>query len=68
MLLRLVFAVKDKDQEAQLAKNFSASDVHVECYGQVTNSLQKVMQSCGDVIVVSESLLSPVRLNPVSLC
>jgi len=58
MLLRLVFAVKDKDQEAQLAKNFSASDVHVECYGQVTNSLQKVMQSCGDVIVVSESLLS----------
>ncbi|MCL7486804.1 MAG: sigma-54 dependent transcriptional regulator [Desulfobulbaceae bacterium] len=57
MLLRIVFALKDRVLEQQLEKSFARSDVHVECYGYAANSLQKVMQSCGDVILVSDSLL-----------
>lgn len=57
MLLRLVFVLKDKDMECKLKESFSRSDVQVECYGHEKDALQRVVQSCGDVIVVSESLL-----------
>ena len=57
MLLRLVFILKDKKLELELEKSFSSSDVQVECFGHEKNPLQKVVQSCGDVIVISESLL-----------
>lgn len=57
MLIRLVFILQDKKLEMDLEKSFSRSDVQVECFGHEKNPLQKVVQSCGDVIVISESLL-----------
>ena len=57
MLIRLVFVLKDVALQRKLEERFSRSDVQVECYGQMKNPLQKVVQSCGDVIVISESLL-----------
>jgi transcriptional regulator with PAS, ATPase and Fis domain len=59
MLLRLVFALTDRDLEVKLEQSFSHSDVQIQCYGLENDPLQKVMQSCGDVIVISESLLPP---------
>lgn len=57
MLLRLVFALKDRALELKLEKRFSHSEIQVECFSHEIDPLEKVMQSCGDVIVLSESLL-----------
>jgi len=57
VLLRLVFVLKDRKLELELEQSFSRSDVQVECYGHEKDPVQKVVQSCGDVIVISESLL-----------
>ena len=50
MLLRLVFALQDKQQELQLEQSFSRSDVHVECYGQVADSLQKFANTVAEAL------------------
>ncbi len=57
MLLRLVIALKDRDLEKNLETSLSPASVLIECHGQSPGVLQKVMQSCADVIVISESLL-----------
>jgi len=57
MLLRLVFVLNDEQLQLKLEDRFSGSDVQVESYGQVKNPLQRVVQSCGDVLVISDSLL-----------
>lgn len=57
MLVRLAFVLDNRKLEEELETRFSDTDVQVECYGQVKDPLQKVVQSCGDVIVISESLL-----------
>lgn len=57
MLLRLVFVLTDRDLGLKLEQSFSHSDVQIECYSHEKDPLQKVMQSCGDVIVISKSLL-----------
>jgi transcriptional regulator with GAF, ATPase, and Fis domain len=59
MLVRLIFAIKKKETQSYLEQEFSLSDVRVESYGQAKNAWQKVVQSCGDVIVVSKSLIPP---------
>jgi len=57
MLIRLVFVIEDRGLQQELVENFSRSDVQIECFGQEKNPLQKVVQSCGDVIVISDSLI-----------
>jgi len=57
MLVRLAFVINNKKIEEVLESRFADTDVQVECYGQAKDPLQKVVQSCGDVIVISESLL-----------
>ncbi len=57
MLLRLVMAIKDKRLRSALQSDFSESDVQVECFGHLRNAWQKIGRSCGDVIVISESLI-----------
>lgn len=57
MLLRLVIALKDRELAERLEESFSPSSVLVECHGQGPGTLQKVLQSCADVIVISDSLL-----------
>ena len=61
MLIRLVLAIKDKSLERYLEDKFSLPDVRVECYGQLRTAWQKVVRSCGDVIVISE----PLVLHPI---
>ncbi|MDW7774182.1 MAG: sigma-54 dependent transcriptional regulator [Desulfobulbaceae bacterium] len=58
MLVRLVFALREMELQRELEERFSPrTDVQVGCYGQTKNPLQKVVQSCGDVIVIGDSLL-----------
>ena len=57
MLIRLVMAIKNKSLERHLEQRFSLSDVRVECFGGTDGVWQKVVRSCGDIIVISESLV-----------
>ncbi|MCJ7686817.1 MAG: sigma-54 dependent transcriptional regulator [Desulfobacteraceae bacterium] len=57
MLIRLVLAIKQTGLQRHLERKFSLSDVRVECFGQTRDIWQKVVRSCGDIIVISESLI-----------
>lgn len=57
MLPRLVLAIKNKRLENRLRESVSDPDVHVESYGQTKEAWQKVVQSCCDVIVISEAFI-----------
>ena len=57
MLIRLVLAIKQKDLQRHLERKFSLYDVRVECFGAAQDIWQKVVRSCGDIIVISESLI-----------
>jgi two-component system response regulator AtoC len=57
MLIRLVLAIEQKDLQRHLEKKFSLTDVRVECFGQMKSIWQKVVRSCGDIIVISESII-----------
>ena len=68
MLIRLLLAIKNKDIQNALAQHFSQTDVRVESFGHLKTPWQKVVRSCGDVIVISESLiLSPLESGLVYL-
>lgn len=57
MILRLVIALLDKGLEEQLSESLASPEVIIESYGRQPGVIQKIVQSCADVIVVSESLL-----------
>ena len=62
MLIRLVLALKDQTLEKRLEKHFLKMDVRVECFGHLKTAWQKIVRSCGDIIVISEALiLSPIE-------
>lgn len=57
MLKRLVLAIKNKKLEANLAAEFSGIDTQVECYGHTKDPWLNAVQSCGDIIIVSEKFI-----------
>ena len=57
VLTKLIFSIQDKELQGRLEQNFAVSDVQVECCGQIKNPWQNVVQSCGDIIVMSESFI-----------
>ncbi|MBU0484762.1 MAG: sigma-54 dependent transcriptional regulator [Proteobacteria bacterium] len=57
MLKRLVLAIKNKDLESSLEAEFSGVDTQVECYGSTKNPWLNAVQSCGDIIIVSEKFI-----------
>jgi len=58
MLIRLIFSVKDNRLQELLEDKFSiVANVQVESFGHRKNPWQKVVQSCGDIIVISEGLI-----------
>ena len=57
MLTRLILSIEDQELQASLERNFALSGIQVECHGQQQNPWLNVVQSCGDIIVISESLL-----------
>ena len=60
MLIRLVMAIKNKKLQSYMEKKFQqVDDVQVEMCGDVKNPWQRVIRSCGDIIVVSESFIPP---------
>jgi DNA-binding NtrC family response regulator len=62
MLIRLVLAVKNKEIRTSLEKHFSQTDVRMESFGHLKAAWQKVVRSCADIIVISESfILDPIE-------
>lgn len=57
MLIKLVLAVQDKRLQKYLEQNFSLADIRVESCGHLASPWQKVMRSCGDIVVISESII-----------
>ncbi|MDY6881081.1 MAG: sigma-54 dependent transcriptional regulator [Thermodesulfobacteriota bacterium] len=57
MLIRLVLATKQKDLQRHLERKFDLSDVRVESFGRTRDIWQSVVRSCGDIIVISESII-----------
>lgn len=57
MLTRLILSIEDRELQSRLEHNFALSGTQVECHGQQKNPWSGVVQSCGDIIVISESLL-----------
>ncbi|WP_373500345.1 sigma-54 interaction domain-containing protein [Desulfococcus sp.] len=57
MLIKLVLAVQDKRLQRYLEQSFSLTDIRVESCGALPSPWQKVMRSCGDIIVISESII-----------
>jgi len=61
MLIRLVFAIRNKPLQRRLEKSFSVSDVQVKSCRQLKTAWQELVRSCGDIIVVSGSMIP----NPI---
>ena len=58
MLIRLVLAIKQKGLKRHLEKKLALlDDVRVECVWETSGVWQKVVRSCGDIIVISEALI-----------
>lgn len=57
MLTRLIFALKDIGLQKLLEEKISMADVQIESFGHKKNPWQKVVQSCGDIIVISDLLI-----------
>ena len=59
MMIRLVLAIKSRALQKFIAESLQEADARVESYGQHATGWQKVIRSCGDIIVISESLIPP---------
>jgi len=57
MLIRLILAVKNRNLQKYVEGLFQKTDIRVESCGHLKTPWQKVMRSCGDIIVISESLI-----------
>ncbi|HBM15990.1 MAG TPA: sigma-54-dependent Fis family transcriptional regulator [Lentisphaeria bacterium] len=62
MKIRLLLAVKDRKLEKYLEDYFSMPDIEVKCLGQLKSAWQKLVRSCGDIIVISEEHI-PISLE-----
>ncbi len=67
MLVRLTLAVKNRRLQEYLERRLSLPDVRVECFTHPKDTWQKVVRSCGDVIVISKSFLLRPLDNGIAL-
>jgi two-component system response regulator AtoC len=67
MLIRLVLAIKNKSLQTYVEGRFQEDDIRVENYSHVKTSWQNVIRSCGDIIVISESLIPPKTEYSISM-
>ncbi len=59
MLIRLVLAIKNKSLQTYVEGRFQEADIRVESCSHAKTPWQNVIRSCGDIIVISESLIPP---------
>lgn len=57
MLLRTVISLENKQVQDSLVEALSDADIQIVSYKTKRKLWQKLVQSCGDVVVISESLL-----------
>ncbi len=57
MLLRTVISLDSKNVQDSLVEALSDADIQIVSYKTKRNLWQNLVQSCGDVVVISESLL-----------
>ena len=57
MLIRLVFASQNNRLEKYFEKNYAQTDIQVLCVEPHPNAWQKLVRSCGDIIVVNQNLI-----------
>jgi len=57
MLTRMILVLNNRKLEKKIEDGISLTNVQVECLGHDKEYWQKVAQSCGDVIVFSESFV-----------
>lgn len=64
MLIRLGLCVENKQLQDNLKRRLDTLDIMLENYGQHRSAWQKVIRSCADIIVISESLIpQPLELG-----
>ncbi|MBN1855210.1 MAG: sigma-54-dependent Fis family transcriptional regulator [Pirellulales bacterium] len=64
MLIRLILCIDDKGILKHLKQSLTETDLFLECYSHPHTVWQKAIRSCGDVIVISKSLIpQPVDIN-----
>ena len=62
MLIRMILALSDEMLESKLEQGIATTDIEVESSANLGNRWQRVVQSCADIIVISESvILKPVE-------
>lgn len=59
MLTRMVLALKNPRLERELEEKIAIADIEVECLGRMADTWQRVVQSCADIIVISDGLIPP---------
>ncbi|MCB2183942.1 MAG: sigma-54 dependent transcriptional regulator [Desulfobulbaceae bacterium] len=59
MLSRLVISIDNKELQDHLEESLVATKTQIECCGRIAHPWQHVVQSCADIIVISESLIPP---------
>jgi len=59
MLTRMVLAVRNQRLQKELEEKIAIADIEVECLGLLPDAWQQVVQSCADIIVISDGLIPP---------
>ena len=59
MLTRMVLALKDLKLQQQLEDKITIADMEVECLGRLPDAWHQVVQSCADIIIISDGLIPP---------
>lgn len=57
MLPRVFISVNDKSLQTQLKESLAASGAQIDCSGPANNPWQQIVQCCGDILIVSESMI-----------
>ena len=62
MLVHLVLCLSDHRRQKDLARHLAEEDIVLECFDSDRSPWQKIIRSCADIVVLSESLVpSPIE-------
>jgi len=67
MKIRLFLVIKERKLEKYIENYFELPDIEVICMGHLKSPWQKLVRSCGDVIVISESFIPLSLESSISL-